>query len=435
VSVAVPFRAEVEATPRRYPVRAVLAGLVGNILEWYDFAIYAFLVPVFSKLFFSEKNQAIAVLLTLAVFGAGFVARPLGAFLFGHLGDKYGRRFSLSVVMVAMGLSTFCMGLLPTYESVGVFAPILLVALRLLQGLSSGGEWGGSASFVVEYAPANRRGFFGSLHMTGVVAGFLLGSVVVALINAASTPDMMLAWVWRVPLLLGLAVAIVGLLVRVGMEETPTFAVAAAKGEVVEAPIKKAFTENRNAVVNVVGITVFHAISSWVFLVYIVTYLSSVAKLPFGSALNINFWGLVVAAIVSPLTGILSDRIGRRPLMITSCLLTIICIIPVFKAFNSGDYDYALCAHCGMVAILCLYFGPMPAALVEMFPTNVRYSGLSISYNLAHAILGGFGPFIAQYLAVATGNPISSAYYVIVGAAVSLFVLLRVKETAFLQLK
>ncbi len=435
MSIATPLRANIEVTPKRSHVRAILAGLVGNILEWYDFAIYAFLVPVFSKLFFAEKNQTIAVLLTLAVFGSGFVARPLGAFVFGHLGDKYGRRLSLSLVMIAMGLSTFCMGLLPTYETAGILAPILLVALRLLQGLSSGGEWGGSASFVVEYAPSNRRGFFGSLHMTGVVAGFLLGSVIVAVVNGVSTPESMLAWVWRVPLLLGLAVAVIGFFIRAGMEETPTFAVAAAKGEVVNSPIRKAFTENRNSVFDVIGITIFHAISSWVFLVYIVTYLSTVAKLPFGSALNINFWGLVVAAIVSPLTGFLSDRIGRKPLMIASCLLTIICIIPAFKALNSENYHYALVGHCSMVAIISLYFGPMPSALVELFPTNVRYSGLSISYNLVHAILGGFGPFIAQFLAVTTGNPIASAYYVMAGAAASLFFLLRVKETAFMPLK
>lgn len=415
--------------------KAIFAGVVGNILEWYDFAIYAFLVPILSRLFFAEKNQAIAILLTLAVFGSGFVARPLGALIFGHFGDKYGRRVALSAVMVLMGLSTFCMGLLPTYASAGIAAPMLLVALRLLQGFSSGGEWGGSASFVVEYAPENRRGVFGSMHICGVAAGFLLGAAVVTFLNSIMSQETMLAYGWRIPLLLGIVVAAVGFFIRMGMEETPHFTKAAAQGEVTGAPIKRAFTENVRAVGEVFGITVFHAISSWVFLVYIVTYLSTIAKLPLPSALAINLWGLVVTVILVPVFGALSDKVGRKPLMMASCILTIIAIIPAFRAFNTGDYYSALYAHCGMIAILCLYFGPLPATLVELFPTRVRYSGLSIAYNFAHAILGGFAPFIAQYLATATGDPISSTYYVIAGAAVSLIVLFRVRETAFAPLR
>ena len=266
-------------------------------------------------------------------------------------------------------------------------------------------------------------------------AGFLLGAAVVVLLNSIATPELMLAWLWRIPLFLGVVVAAVGFFIRIGMEETPSFVRAAAKGEVVAAPIKLAFSENIKSIVDVFGVTVFHAISSWVFLVYIVTYLSTVAKLPYASALSINLWGLVVTLIMAPLSGALSDRIGRRPLLIASCVLTILCIIPVFKAFNSGDYNSALYANCGMIAVLCLYYGPLPATLVELFPTKVRYSGLSIAYNFAQAILGGFAPFIAQYLATVTGDPISSTYYVIAGAVVSLLVLLRIKETAFAPLR
>jgi len=412
-------------------VRAIFAGTVGNVLEWYDFAIYAFLVPTISKLFFAEQNQATAVLLTLAVFGSGFVARPLGAIVFGHLGDRYGRRTALSAVMVLMGVATFCMGLLPTYASVGLLAPILLVLLRLLQGFASGGEWGGSASFVVEYAEANRRGLFGSLHITGVAAGFLVGAGVITILNSLLGADAMLAWGWRIPLFLGIVVAGIGLWIRRDMDETPTFSRVVQSGEVASAPIKDTFVHNSRAVVEVFGVTVFHAISSWVFLVYIVTYLSVVAKLPLGSALAINIWGLVVTLIVTPLIGYLSDRFGRRPFLIASCVLTVICIIPAFQALNTGDYNKALMAHCMMTAIICLYFGPLPATLVELMPTNVRYSGLSIAYNMAHAILGGFAPFIAQLLATWTGNPISTTYFVIAGAVVSLIVVLRLRETAF----
>jgi len=425
------------ATPTREGsrVKAILAGICGNVLEWYDFAIYAFLVPVLSRLFFAEKNQTIAILLTLAVFGSGFIARPLGGFLFGHIGDKYGRRVALSAVMVAMGASTFAMGLLPTYETVGVLAPILMVLLRLLQGLASGGEWGGAAAFLVEYAPENRRGVFGSLHVTGVSAGFLIGAAVVSALSAATSPEAMLAWAWRVPLLLGIVVAAVGFFIRIGMAETPSFAKIVEEGAAEAAPLKRTFTENFRSVVDVFGVTIFHAISSWVFLVYIVTYLSTIAKLPLSSALTINLWGLTVTVILCPIFGALSDRIGRKPLLIASCVLTILAIIPAFKAFNSGDYYSALYAHCLMIAILAMYYGPLPATLVELFQTRVRYSGVSIAYNVAHAIFGGFAPFIAQYLATVTGNPISSTYYVIAGALISIVVLFRLKETAFAPLR
>ncbi len=420
-----------EPHTRQSRTKAVIAGTVGNVLEWYDFAIYAFLVPIISKLFFAAQTPSVAILLTLAVFGSGFVARPLGAIVFGHLGDKYGRRNALSGVMLLMGAATFCMGLLPTYASAGIVAPILLVALRLVQGFASGGEWGGSASFVVEYAPANRRGAFGSLHITGVAAGFLIGAGIVSLLNTTLGAEAMLEWGWRVPLLLGVVVAGVGIIIRRNLEETPSFAKAQQSGETVQAPLRDTLVNNRGAVFTVLGITVYHAIASWVFLVYIVTYLSTVAKLPIGQALSINIWGLVVTLLVTPFVGLLSDRFGRKPFLLASLVLTIICVIPIFHLLNSGSYQSALLAHCAMTVILCLYFGPLPALLVELIPTKVRYSGLSIAYNMAHAVLGGFAPFIAQSLATYTGNPISTAYFVIAGALVSLFVLMRVKETAF----
>jgi MHS family proline/betaine transporter-like MFS transporter len=415
--------------------RAMFAGVIGNVLEWYDFAVYAFLVPIFSKLFFPENTPGVAILLTLAVFGSGFVARPLGAVVFGHLGDKHGRRVALSAVMILMGLSTFAMGLLPTHSSVGVAAPILLVALRLVQGLSSGGEWGGSAAFVVEYAPERRRGLFGGIHVAGVAAGFLVGVGVVSVCNALATPQEMLAWVWRVPLLLGLAVAFVGFVVRYGMADTPSYREAATKGETVDSPLKVTFGQNLGRVVSVFGLTVHHAISGWVFLAYIVTYLTTIVKLPLAQALSVNLWALAVGVVLTPITGALSDRFGRRPVMITACVLMILFVVPAFQAMNSGEYKLVLLAQCGMMAILSLYLGPIGAALVECFPTNIRYSGLSVSYNVAHSLLGGFAPFIAQYLVTTTGSQIAPAYYVVAGAVVSLLVVLRTKETAFAPLE
>jgi MHS family proline/betaine transporter-like MFS transporter len=298
-------------------VSAVIAGIAGNVLEWYDFAVYAFLVPVLSKLFFPNSEPMTATLLALAVFGSGFVMRPLGAIVFASYGDKAGRRAALMAIVLVMGLATCAIGFLPTYETAGVIAPIALVVLRLIQGFSSGGEWGGSATFLVEHGQ-NRRGFYGSVHVAGIAAGILLGSFTVAILNALISSADVAAWGWRIPFLLGIAVAIVGLVIRQGIAETPSFAELQAKQQIQKAPLRAAFKHHRRAMLTVFGIAINFSIASWLILTYMTTYLISVAKLPASSALQIGTIGLLVDVVALLGFGALSDRIGRKPIIIGS---------------------------------------------------------------------------------------------------------------------
>lgn len=409
---------------------AIVAGVIGNVLEWYDFAIYAFLVPVLSGLFFTTQSPATAVLLSLAVFGSGFVMRPLGAIIFGRWGDRYGRRSALAAVMVLMGLATFLVGALPTYTSAGIVAPALLVLLRLLQGLASGGEWGSSASFVVEYAPSHRRGFVGSWHVSGVVIGILLGSIVVLMLTRSIGPEAMASYGWRIPFITGGVVALIGLIIRFGTAETPQYAEAQAKGTVERSPLKVVVTQHFGALTQVFLMIIVTAIGSWLLLTYMVTFLTTVVKMPQSDALTINTTGLIVAAILMPLFGALSDRVGRKPLMILGALLLAIFAVPAFSYIASGDFKTVLIAHCVLVAFMSMNYGPIAAALVEMFPTSIRVSGLSIAYNLAQTLFGGFAPFIAQWLVQTTGNILAPSWYLVAGALLSLIALLTVKETA-----
>jgi MHS family proline/betaine transporter-like MFS transporter len=415
--------------------QAIIAGIVGNVLEWYDFAIYAFLVPIISQIFFPTTSPANAVLFSLAVFGSGFVMRPAGAIVFGIWADRFGRRSALSAVMIVMGLATFGIGLIPTYGSIGILAPILLVCLRLLQGLASGGEWGGSASFMVEYAPLAKRGFYGSWHVAGLALGILLGSLFVSALTAAVGTPAISAWAWRLPFLFGVVVALVGLFIRLKLPETPHYAEAEAKGEIDQTPLRSVFRNDLGTVLLAFSITTFQAITSWLLLTYMVTYLTTVAGLPFQTALMINTVGLVVLIAAILASGALSDSFGRKPLMIASCILIFIAAIPGFMGILSGSTAIIVLSYCALLVSFSLYAGAMGAAMVELFPTSVRVTGLSIAYNSAHVIFGGFAPLIAQSLVNITGNSLAPTGYMMAGAVVSLLALMKARETAFTPLR
>jgi MFS transporter, MHS family, proline/betaine transporter len=414
---------------------ALVAGVIGNVLEWYDFAVYAYFVPVISRLFFPTDNKVISLLSTLAVFGVGFVMRPVGSIVFGIIGDRLGRRSALSAVIFLMALSTFALGLLPTYAQAGLLGPVLLVIARLAQGLSAGGEWGGSTAYIVEFAPEGRRGYVGSWQQVSVGAGFLLGSLSALVLNRGLAEDALLSWGWRVPFLLGILVGAVGAYMRWRLEDTPSFTDLSQQGAVAKTPLMETLTKYPRETALAFGLTLHNTVAYYIALVYIPGWFVREAKLPQNTALAIGTCSLLAFIILIPFMGALSDRVGRRPLLVVSCIGYALLTYPLFLVASTGAVAACFAMQFTLVILLSCYAGAAPAAYAEIFPTRVRYTALSIGYNLAVAIFGGFAPLIATYLIDLSGSKLAPSFYVIAAAAISFIILLRTRETAFASLK
>lgn len=403
---------------------------MGNCVEWFDFAVYGFLATYIGANFFPSDNPTASLLATFAVFGAAFFVRPLGGLVFGPIGDKLGRQRVLALVIILMSAASFAIGLLPTYATIGIWAPILLVFLRLLQGFSVGGEYGGAGAFVAEYSPDERRGYMVSWLMVSTLIGFIMGSVVVTALSALISEDAMSSWGWRIPFLIAGPLGIVGLYIRLRLEETPEFRALETTGEVAQAPLKEAFVENWRQILQVAGIAIIHNVGFYMVFTYMPTYFST--ELGFGqtaSFVSIVLAGLTGLVLVPPL-GALSDRVGRKPLLLTACACFALLTYPLFVLMNTGNLVAAILAHLALAVIEAIFISTSIAVMTELFPTRVRYGGYSIGYNFSVAIFGGSAPFLATWLISVTGNPLSPAFYVIFAAVATLLTVLTVRETA-----
>jgi MFS transporter, MHS family, proline/betaine transporter len=409
--------------------KAVTAGAIGNFVEWYDYSVYGFFATIIASQFFPSEDRVASLLATFAVFAVAFFMRPVGAFVFGHYGDTIGRRNTLAAAIILMGIATLMIGVLPTYGQIGVLAPILLVVARLLQGFSAGGEWSGSAAFMVEYAPENKRGLYGSWQQVSIVAGLLVGSAMGGLLGTVLSEDALNAWGWRIPFILGMVVALVGLYLRLRVEDTPAFRIIEEKEEITEAPVKESFTAHWRESLTAIGFTVAWTVAYYILLTYMPTYVSETLGIPLTQALLSNAIGLVVLMALIPFTAALSDRIGRKPLLIAFSALIALLTYPLFLLASTQVLAFIVLAQVLFGVIISLFSGPGPAALVEMFPTNVRYSALGVSYNIAVAAFGGTAPFIATYLISRTGSNFSPGFYLIAAAVVTLIVVSTMKET------
>jgi MFS transporter, MHS family, proline/betaine transporter len=409
--------------------RAVTAGAIGNFVEWYDYSVYGFFATIIASQFFPSDDRVASLLATFAVFAVAFFMRPVGAFVFGHYGDTIGRRNTLAAAIILMGIATLMIGVLPSYAQIGVLAPILLVIARLLQGFSAGGEWSGSAAFMVEYAPENKRGLYGSWQQVSIVAGLLVGSGMGGLLGTVLSEDALNAWGWRIPFILGMVVALVGLYLRLRIEDTPAFRIIEVKEEVTQAPVKESFTAHWRESLTAIGFTLAWTVAYYILLTYMPTYVSETLGIPLTQALLSNAIGLVALMALIPFTAVLSDRIGRKPLLIASSALIALLTYPLFLLASTQVLVFIVLAQVLFGVIISLFSGPGPAALVEMFPTNVRYSALGVSYNIAVAAFGGTAPFLATYLISLTGSNFSPGFYLIAAAVVTLIVVSTMKET------
>jgi MFS transporter, MHS family, proline/betaine transporter len=410
--------------------RAVVGASIGNMVEWFDFAVYGYLATYIAANFFPEGNPTANLLSTFAIFAAAFFVRPLGGLFFGPLGDKIGRQRVLATVIILMSVATFAIGLLPGYAAIGIWAPILLVAARLLQGFSAGGEFGGGATFLAEYSEDDRRGLTVSWLEFSTLIGFILGSGVVLVLNTSLGEETMTAWGWRIPFLIAGPLGIVGLYIRLRLEDTPEFRALESTGEVAQSPLREAIVENWRQILQVGGLVIIQNVGFYIVLVYMQTYITEQLEYSSTSASLSTVLTLLVAMILIPPLGALSDRVGRKPLLMASCIGFAVLTYPLFLLLNAGSLVAAILAHIALGILQALFISTSVAALTELFPTRVRYGGFSIGYNISVAIFGGSAPFLATWLISATGNPLSPAFYVIFGAVATLLTILTIPETA-----
>jgi MHS family proline/betaine transporter-like MFS transporter len=409
--------------------KAVTAAVIGNVLEWYDFAVYAYVAGIIARKFFPTQDEVTALLATFLTFGLGFVARPIGGIVIGRLGDTRGRKAALLLTIYLMATGTVLIGVLPTYSSIGFLAPLLLVVARLMQGFSAGGEWGSSTSFIIEWAPKGKRGLFGSFQQTSVVGGLLLGSGFAALMNTVLAPADMESWGWRVPFLVGGLLGPVGIYMRRNMEETPAYATVSAKPP---APVI-AGTSGLSLAARAFGFTIVWTVCFYVLLNYMPTWTQKYMKLTAAQALWSNTIGLLVLMVAIPVMGHLSDRYGRKPLLLACCVGFIALPYPLFTYLNSGSVPLVMLIVIQILfaLMISMFSGAGPAAIAEIFPTHSRSTWMTSGYALAVAIFGGFAPYISVWLIDRFGSPTVHTYYLIAAAVVSTVVIWALKETAF----
>jgi MFS family permease len=505
LSPAVPAPAAVES-PARDARRVILASSLGTVFEWYDFYLYGSLAVFFGGLFFPKGNETAALLASLATFGAGFAVRPFGALVFGRLGDRVGRKYTFLVTILLMGLSTALVGVLPTYERVGIVAPVALVALRLLQGLALGGEYGGAATYVAEHAPAAARGAHTSWIQTTATLGFFLSLAVILATRAATSEAEFRAWGWRVPFLLSVLLLAVSTYIRLRLRESPLFAELKAQGKTSAAPLRESFARWPNlrlVLLALLGLTAGQGVVWYTGQFYALFFLQNTLKVPYQTAYTLVAAALLIGTPFFLLFGRLSDRVGRKGIMMAGCLLGALTFVPIFKAithyanpaleaaarrapvvvhgaatdgpsaawltkrgvpyargpaepggaavtvgaralaaFDSVAYAAAL-AEAGyparaeparidrvmvvaLLAVLMLYvgmvYGPIAAYLVELFPTRIRYTSMSLPYHLGNGWFGGFLPLIAESRVVATGDIYAGLHYPVAVALITFLI-------------
>jgi len=432
---------EVGAAPR--PVapsaperrKALVAGGIGNFIEWYDYGVYGSLSPILAKLFFPDANVVVSTLAAFAVFGVGFLVRPLGGLFFGQLGDRRGRRTALALALTLVSLSTFGMGLLPTYATAGVLAPLLLTVLRVVQGFSAGGEWTGSAALIVENAPEGRRGWMASWQQFTVITGQLAGIVVVSVITNVWGEAALSGGGWRWPFLIALVFGVLGFYIRYRMEDTPHFQELQRLDKVSATPTREALRTEKRAMLRAFWFVTLPNIGFYTFMTYMPTFLEQEGGLSLTHAYTANLVGMIIYAVLTPVIGRLSDRIGRRPSLIAHAVGLMVLAFPIYLLLSGGSYVLALVMQLPVMLLMALYSGAGTAGVTELFPSRLRYSALALPYNLSSAIFGGTAPFVTTWLIATFHTPLAPAFYVIIIAIPTLFVYVRMPETAHRPLR
>jgi MFS transporter, MHS family, shikimate and dehydroshikimate transport protein len=417
------------STTRRFGA-IVFAGAIGTIVEWYDFLIYGTAAAlVFNTLFFPNVDPRIGTLAALGSFAVGFLARPIGGAIFGHFGDRLGRKSMLMLTMIAMGLSTAAIGVLPTYGQIGIWAPVLLVLLRVVQGIALGGEWGGASLMVLEHAPPHRRGFFGSLVQTGFPVGLVSASAVFSLVSILPDADFK-SWGWRLPFLISLLLVGIGVFVRARVPESPVFEAIKSRGQIVRSPFLELVLRNPRSFLVAIGLKISEV--SWVYMltVFVVVYATTNLGLSKSLMLNAISLGALLELVTLPLFGHLSDIYGRRPLYLVGVAFTILFAFPLFWLLDLKTPEIVILTV--VIALNLghgLMFAPESTYFPELFGAQIRYTGASLGFQVAAAIGGGFVPIISTALAAYMGGTAGVSIMLILLALVTLTATLFARET------
>ncbi|AZS89413.1 MFS transporter [Streptomyces griseoviridis] len=416
--------------------RAVGASALGNCMEWFDFGVYSYLAATLGKVFFPGASPGAQVISSFATFAAAFVVRPLGGLVFGPLGDRLGRQKVLATTMIMMAAGTFAIGLIPSYGSIGIAAPILLLIARMVQGFSTGGEYGGATTFVAEYSPDRRRGFLSSWLDFGTFVGYALGSALVTLLNLALTDDQMLAWGWRLPFLIAGPLGVIGLYMRLKLEESPAFqqqlddhektlAQESAGGE-----FKTIVTRHWRPLLICMGLVLLYNVSNYMVTGFLPTYQTETLHRSSGTADVLVLLGMVWIVLLITFIGRYSDRVGRRPIYGFSAAAMIVLAVPAFQLIKMDGFWPPLSGVLILSTLLACFAAPSAATLPALFPTAVRYAAMGIGFNIAVAAFGGTTPLVTEALVNITGDDLMPAYYLMLAGVIGLVTVRFLPETA-----
>jgi len=405
--------------------RVVLASLVGSFVEWFEFSVYGYMAAVLGKVFFPSGSPGVQLIASLAAFAIAFFSRPFGGIVFGSLGDRYGRKQVLTTTIVLMALATFCIGLIPAYETIGIAAPVLLVVLRLLQGISAGGEASGAAIFVAEYCRDRNRTALTSWIEVGCMGGFFFGASVSAVLTFFFTAEQIQSWSWRLPFLLALPLGAIGLYIRHYLEETPAFeAMRRARETRPQAGWRYLFDTHRGALLQSSGIIIVTNVTLFTVVTYTPTYLVSALKIDQATGFKLSLGPQLFLICMIPLLGVLADRIGRKNMMLAGTVMVALLALPCFQMLTGGGTLTRILAlgvlNLCLAAMLSCVYAKIPA----LFDASVRFKGMALSYNVSVALFAGTAPMINAWLIQRTGNPMMPAYYLIAAAVVGAIALL-----------
>ncbi len=409
--------------------KSLIAGFSGNILEWYDFTVYGFFATVIGTQFFPESDKVVQLISSFGVFAAGYLVRPLGGVIFGLIGDKQGRKKALVFSVIMMAVSTTLIAFLPVYANIGWYSALLLILLRLLQGFSVGGEFTGAISFLVETAPEGKRGFYGSWTTFGVFGGILLGSGIATLITSILTKEQLHDFGWRIPFLMGVVIGFVGYFLRKSMNDDYYEEIKKEK-QIVKNPLLTFWKEYRMQAVRLILISWAFGVSVYLLFIFLPSYLHTFHGVKLSNALSAHTITIAVLMLIIPFFGYLTDKIGRKALLLGALTGFIVFTYPLFALMFKNTYLAILAAMLAFAIFEAMFQAVMPVMMTEMFPAHVRYTGLSVSYNISLALFGGTAPVFSTWLVkVSGGNVWMPAYYLIFTCIIALITVFFIPET------